>query len=52
MAGSKTGAQDEERQDGWEEGGKSMSDTQSHWQNVWATRLPEEVGWFEMEPAT
>jgi hypothetical protein len=29
-----------------------MNDTQSHWQNVWATRSPEEVGWFEAEPAT
>ena len=29
-----------------------MNDAQSHWQNVWTTRSPEEVGWFEAEPAT
>ena len=25
---------------------------ESHWHNVWTTRSPEQVGWFEAEPET
>ena len=29
-----------------------MDKVRSHWQNVWTTKVDNEVGWFESEPAT
>ena len=29
-----------------------MDETQTHWQNVWTDKVPEEASWFEVEPAT
>jgi len=29
-----------------------MDDPESHWQQVWMSKDPIEVSWFETEPAT
>ncbi len=29
-----------------------MGDPEAHWQKVWTTKAPDQVGWFEAEPAT
>jgi hypothetical protein len=31
---------------------RPMNDPQSHWQDVWTSRAPDEVSWFELEPST
>jgi len=30
---------------------KDHRDPEAHWQNVWTTKEPDQVGWFEAEPA-
>jgi hypothetical protein len=29
-----------------------MDDPEAHWQKMWMTKAPDQVGWFETEPAT
>ena len=29
-----------------------MKDPESHWQQIWTSRAPDEVSWFETTPST